>query len=75
MTVKNATLSIVMDRTKTHTLKGLIRTVPFAVVRPHTLFVSQGKIHGLAMYACQKQAAFEMTIEEFEQLDFEFDDN
>lgn len=72
MAKANAVLSIVMDETKTHRLKGLAKRPPFAVIEPSTLFVSEGKIKGLALYACNQRTSFEMSIEEFKQLTFEF---
>jgi len=65
-------LSIVMDATQTHRLKGLQKVVPFAVIEPHTLFVLDGNVHGLARYASNQHAEFEMPLLEFEQLSFEF---
>lgn len=62
-----------MDQSKTHRLKGLAKAVPFAVIEPHTLFVSRGKVHGLALYDCKQRTAFEMPLDEFMQLQFDFD--
>ncbi len=65
-------LSIVITGEKTSKLKGLKKAVPYAVVVPHTLYVSDGMIKGMALYACKTHAPFEMTVEEFKQLDFSF---
>jgi hypothetical protein len=62
---------MIMKNEQTKCLKGLHKAVPHAVVIPHTLFVSDGKVRGVARYACDATAPFEMTIAEFEQLEFE----
>ena len=63
-------LMIIKDE-QTKCLKGLRKTVPHAVVIPSTLFVSDGKVRGVAQYDCNETAQFEMTVAEFEQLEFE----
>ena len=67
-----ASMSIVINGEKTSALKGLIKPVPYAVVLPHTLYVTGNTIKGMALYARACHAPFEMTIEEFRQLDFSF---
>jgi hypothetical protein len=65
-------LSIVINGEKTSKLKGLAKTVPYAVVMPNTLHVTDGVVHGLALYASQCTAPFEMSVAEFQQLEFSF---
>lgn len=67
-----SSLSIVINGEKTSTLKGLNKEVPYAVVLPHTLYVTGNTIKGLALYAHACHASFEMTLDEFDQLDFSF---
>lgn len=63
-------VTIIIDKEKTRCLKGLRKTVPHAVVLPHTLFISGDTVRGVAQYECNASAPFEMSLEEFEQLEF-----
>lgn len=65
-------LSIVIEGAKISKLKGLKKIVPYAVVLPHTMYVTGNTIKGLALYDRACHAHFEMTVEEFKQLEFSF---